>query len=336
MPLFSRKFCWALLLPLVFAMASGACAQAPNISTDLPGYVADLQKWSAELAQLPTHPEYVSDLRRSVPLRLEVQSGAQRFAISNAWLVLALVHWEKQIPQRAALQQQIALRLQWELQQAQALSQPAEAPSPEVSRAQLASILSRREFRFVRPPSWWDLMWARVWRWIGRQVERLMRRLHLKPAVSNVFSWILLSLAFLLLALLLWRNLRRAARGMTSLGLQSPASTAWGWRQWADAAREAVAGQRYREAVHCCYWAAVFRLEQMGVWRLDPARTPREYLRLLPRGSRHHEAMASLTRSFEMVWYGYRPVTAVQAQSALQEMENLGCNSPSIAATASY
>jgi len=336
MPPFSRKFCWALLLPLVFATASGACAQAPKISTDLPGYIADLQKWSAELAQLPSHPESASNLRRSVPLKLEVQGGGQRFAISNSWLVLGLVQWEKKAGRRTAIQEQLAQRLKWDLQQAQALSQPSEAPSPQVSRAQLASILSGREFRFVRPPSWWDLMWARVWRWLGRQIEKLTRRLHLKPAVSNVFSWILLSLAFLLLALLLWRNLRRAARGLTSLGLQPPASTAWGWRQWADAAREAAAGQRYREAVHYCYWAAVFRLEQMGVWRLDPARTPREYLRLLPRGSQHREAMASLTRSFEMVWYGYRPVTPAQAQSALQEMENLGCNSPSIAATASY
>lgn len=334
MPIFSRKLCWALL-PFMLALAGGACAQAPDLSTDLPGYISDLQKWSGALAQLPSHPEKASDMRHSVPLKLEVRSGTQRFTISNAWLVLGLVHWEKQAPQRAALQQQIALRLQWELQQAQALSQPAAAPPSQLARAQLASILSRREFRFVRPPSWWDLMWARVWRWIGRQVERLMRRLHLKPAVSNVFSWILLSAAFLLLAWMLWRNLRRAARGMTSLGLQSPASTAWGWRQWTDAAREAVAGQRYREAVHYCYWAAVFRLELMGVWRLEPSRTPREYLRLLPGDSQHRQAMASLTRSFEMAWYGYRPVTPAQAQSALQEMENLECSLPSIAATAS-
>jgi len=166
-------------------------------------------------------------------------------------------------------------------------------------------------------------------------LDNRMGRLHLKPSVSNVFSWILLGAAFLMLALMLWRNLRRASRGMTRLRLQAPASGAWGWRQWADAARSAAAEQRYRDAVHCSYWAAVFRLEQMGVWRLDDSRTPLEYLRLLPPESQHCEPMASLTRSFEMVWYGYRPVTPAQAQSALQELENLGCSSPSIAATAS-
>jgi hypothetical protein len=335
MPLFSRKVCSAVALSLVFGAAAGARAQAPSASSDLPGYIADLQSWSAAVAQLPAHPQKADDLRRSLPFKLEVQTTGQQFTVSNAWLVEALVYWEKQTPKRTDLQRQMAQRLQWELQQAQELSRPAESPSSQAARAQLAAVLSRREFRFVRAPSWWDLLWARVWRWIGRQLEKLARRVHLKPKVSDVLSWILLGAAFLLLALILWRNLWRAARGITRLTLEAPVSTAWGWGQWADAAREAVAEQRYRDAVHCSYWAAVFRLEQMGVWRLDASRTPREYLRLLPRDSQHRQAMTSLTRSFEIVWYGYRPITPAQAESALQELESLGCSSPSIAATAS-
>lgn len=336
MPLSSRKFCWAGLLSTLLVLAVGACAQAPDSSTDLPGYIGELQRWSAGVAQLATHPESAPSLRHSVPMKLQVQTGGQRLAVSEAWLVVALVHWEKDPRHRSEIQQEMAQRLAWESQQAQDLTRAPEGPSSKPARAQLAEVLSRREFRFVRPPSWWDLMWARVWRWIGRQVDKLLQRMRLKPAVSNVLSWILLGTAFLLLAFLLWRNLRLASRRMTGLGLQAPASAAWGWRQWAEAARTAAAEQRYREAVHGCYWAAVFRLEQMGVWRLDDSRTPREYLRLLPRESQHRQAMASLTRSLEVVWYGYRPVTPADAQSALQEMENLGCNSPSIAATASY
>ena len=336
MSLSSRKTGCAIVLSLVLGLTAGVRAQTPSAATDLRGYVADLQNWSEAVAQLSAHPEKSFELRHSLPLKLELQDGGQRYSVSNAWLVLALVHFENDAHRRADIQQQMAQRLQWELQQAEALSRPAEAPSSRAARAQLDAVLSRREFRFVRPPSWWDLMWARVWRWIGRQIDKLMARLHLKPAVSNVLSWILLSVAFLLLALILWRNLRRASRGMTRLGLQAPASNAWGWRQWADAARAAIAEQRYRDAVHCCYWAAVFRLEQMGVWRLDDSRTPREYLRLLPRDSQQREIMASLTRSFEIVWYGYRPVTPAQAESALRELENLECSSPSMAATASY
>ena len=336
MPLFSPRICRALLLPVVLAISGGAFAQNRETAVDLKSYVAVLQTWSAAVARLPGHPEEVSRLRDSLPLKMEVNTASQHFTVSNAWLFMALARWEKQPPQRAALQQQIEERLGWELRQAQALGQLPEGPSPLQARAQLAAVLSRREFRFVRPPSWWDLMVDRAWRWLGRQLGKLMSRLHLKPAVSNALSWALLGIAFLLLAFMLWRNLRRASRGMTRLGLEAPVSATWGWRQWAEAARLAAAEQRYRDAVHCCYWAAVFRLEQMGVWRLDAARTPREYLRLLSRDSQHRPAMASLTRSFEMVWYGYRPVTPAQAQSALQELENLGCNSPSTAATASY
>jgi len=336
MSLPSRKTGCALVLSLVLGLTAGVRAQMASAATDLRAYVADLENWSQAVAQLPAHPENSAALRQSVPLKLEVQNGGQHFAISNTWLVLALVHFENDAHRRADIHQEIAQRLQWELQQARGLSDPGEAPSSQAARARLAAVLSRREFRFVRPPSWWDLMWARVWRWIGRQFDKLMARLHLKPAVSNVLSWVLLSVAFLLLAFILWRNLRRASRGMTRLGLQAPASNGWGWRQWADAAEAALAEQRYRDAVHCCYWAAVFRLEQMGVWRLNDSRTPREYLRLLPRDSQQREIMASLTRSFEIVWYGYRPVTQAQAESALKELENLECNSPSIAATASY
>ena len=336
MSLFSLKTGCAIVLALVLGLTAGVRAQTPSAVTDMRGYVAVLRNWSEAVAQLPAHPEKSSELRHSLPLKLELQDGGQRYTVSNAWLVLALVHFENDAHRRVDIQQQMAQRLEWELQQAEALSQPGEAPSSRAARAQLAAVLSRREFRFVRPPSWWDLMWARVWRWIGRQFDKLMARLHLKPAVSNVLSWILLSVAFLLLAVILWRNLCRASRGMARLGLQAPASNAWGWRQWADAAQAAIAEQRYRDAVHCCYWAAVFRLEQMGVWRLDDSRTPREYLRLLPRDSQQREIMASLTRSFEIVWYGYRPVTPAQAESALRELENLECSSPSMAATASY
>ena len=333
---FSRKSFGAALFCLFMTVAASAAAPDASTSVDVRGYIADLQNWSEGVAQLAAHPESAGAVRRSVPLKLEVRDGGQRFQISNAWLVMALAHWEKQPPQRQALEQEMAQRLQWELGQAIALGRPAEGPPSQAARAQLATVLGGREFRFVRPPSWWDLMMARVRRWLLRFLSRLMDRLHLKPAVGNVLSWVLLGAAFLLAAWMLWQNLRRASRGMLGLGLEAPASTKWGWRQWADAARAAAAEQRYRDAVHCCYWAAVFRLEQMGAWRLDDSLTPREYLRLLPRGSEHREAMSNLTRHFEMVWYGYRPVTGAEADSALKEMENLGCTLPSRAATASF
>jgi hypothetical protein len=94
--------------------------------------------------------------------------------------------------------------------------------------------------------------------------------------------------------------------------------------------------QRPREAIHYAYWAAVYRLEEQGAWRPDASRTPREYLRLLGRASQHRRVMAELTRDFEKAWYGYRPVTATDADSALRQLESLGCNLQSRPATASF
>src|SRR3712207_7448718 len=34
----------------------------------------------------------------------------------------------------------------------------------------------------------------------------------------------------------------------------------------------------------CAYHAALCRMEEQGVWRVEDSRTPREYLRLLPPG----------------------------------------------------
>lgn len=135
MSLFSRKTGCAIVLSLVFWLTAGVRAQTASAATDMRGYVADLRNWSEAVAQLPKHPETSSELRHSLPLKLELQDGGQRYSVSNSWLVLALVHFENDAHRRADIQQEMAQRLLWELQQAEALSQPGEAPSSRAARA---------------------------------------------------------------------------------------------------------------------------------------------------------------------------------------------------------
>jgi hypothetical protein len=40
------------------------------------------------------------------------------------------------------------------------------------------------------------------------------------------------------------------------------------------------------------------------MWPADRARTPREYLRLLPPADPRLKNLTTLTRSFERIWYG--------------------------------
>jgi hypothetical protein len=54
------------------------------------------------------------------------------------------------------------------------------------------------------------------------------------------------------------------------------------------------------------YWAAISRLESRGLWPVDRARTPREYLDLIAATDPRRDDLTSLTRGFERIWYGYR------------------------------
>jgi hypothetical protein len=92
-------------------------------------------------------------------------------------------------------------------------------------------------------------------------------------------------------------------------------------------ARAAADRGNWREAIHLAYWCGVSFLEAQGMWRPDYARTPREYLRLLPSSSQHHPPLAALTRSFEVVWYGTQEADADSYSQTLAHLEKLGCHS---------
>ncbi len=57
------------------------------------------------------------------------------------------------------------------------------------------------------------------------------------------------------------------------------------------------------------------------MWPADRARTPREYLRLLPAADPRLENLTTLTRSFERTWYGGREA----GSSRLQGSGKAGC-----------
>ena len=90
-------------------------------------------------------------------------------------------------------------------------------------------------------------------------------------------------------------------------------------------AQEAAASGLWREAVHLAYWAGISFLEEGSAWRPDKARTPREYLRLLPAASEHRSALSALTRQLEVTWYGNDPAGPDTFSETVTLLENLGC-----------
>ena len=97
-------------------------------------------------------------------------------------------------------------------------------------------------------------------------------------------------------------------------------------RTWAARARAAAAAGDAREAVRCAYHAVLHRLDEDGAWTIEEARTPREYMRLLPAADRRRPAVSFVARLFEGTWYGGAEPGLADAQAAVAISEELGCD----------
>jgi hypothetical protein len=99
----------------------------------------------------------------------------------------------------------------------------------------------------------------------------------------------------------------------------SPETSAEAW------ARQAAAARDLKEAARCAYRALVSRFDGDGTWRADAARTPREYIRMLPRDHRRRPIVEDVARRFEEIWFGGRPATEDDRGALLRRLRELGC-----------
>jgi hypothetical protein len=183
----------------------------------------------------------------------------------------------------------------------------------------LDEILSRREFRFVRGPSEAETYWARLKNWVWQWFSKLLSRAGAHPHLTDILLWgtvVVLGLVFVawLISALAEVSSRRGPLPLTA----PPAAP---WRHEAQQARAAAARGDFREAIRVIYGTAVILLGQAGAWQVDPARTHREYVRLLPTGSARLPHLLAITVCFEKVWYGRAPASARDYETALAELE---------------
>ena len=203
----------------------------------------------------------------------------------------------------------------------------------DTARKNLSEIFARREFRGLSGPSLWEQWKQRIERWLLTKLAALLRLLHVNGAVGSAFAWGVIALSFVLLAYSVWRNLARRTR-KASMQIE-PTSSPDQSRGWAEEALAAADRGDYREAIRCGYWAAVTRLEDVGILTYDRSHTPRELLRLLHSHPREQTWLSELTGRFEAVWYGYRPASAADWYSARAQLEQMACFKSSTAVTAS-
>ena len=319
----------ALVAPATFSQ-SGAASTRP---LTLQEYISELDRCSAVLNKHQSDPAAFRNLRATLPAQWTVADSGQTYTISTDWLTGALVALRTDTPANNALLTGSRQRLAALRAAAGNLEEQSRSASLQESRARLDHILSAKEFQNGHGPSWFDLLKARIYDWIGRKLDWILGHFRHGRTIGNVIAWTVIALAALLLAL--WA-VRASLRGgkQTEMDLGGAARPEGGWRDWLRNARAAAERGDYRAAIHGAYWAGVMRLEEAHRLPQDRARTPREALRLIRRESAEYAPLAQLTRRFELVWYGYRSATETDWTDAIEQLEKLGCLPSSMPATA--
>jgi hypothetical protein len=307
---------WVALCIFSLWLPAHAAATKTERTYSFPEYVRELDRLAAVARQSPINRSAIdtaiSDLRGGI----KVEGGGQAFNVNTESITDHLEKLKSGADTRDLLQ-----RIQILKDDAQAFQQPPSDASS--SRATLNQILARPEFNQVRGPSWLDRLKYKIQLWIYRLLFHFFNSSS-APVVGRVFVWGLVVLAVVVLAMVVYRNLKQNAR-IEAINTGPSSVSAKQWRVWMDEAQAAAARGLWREAVHLAYWAGIAFLEANGMWRPDQARTPREYLRLLPESSGHRSTLSRLTRQFEVTWYANKEAGPETFSETLGYLENLGC-----------
>jgi hypothetical protein len=196
----------------------------------------------------------------------------------------------------------------------------ASAPDQSAERAVLQQVLAGREYRDLEDLSAKDSAYEKVGNWLNHLLESAVRASARAPWLGRALVWGFIAVVCVAL---IWGLLQLERRWRVRLipedRTPAPgAASAIPWQLWLEDARRAAQAGQWREAIHFLYWASISRLESKRLWPADRARTPREYLALVANDDPRQPALATLTGSFERVWYGGRPAAESDYQRAEQ------------------
>jgi len=317
-----RLDCNWLLCLLAFCL--GNAVQAASGQVSLEQYRSQLHELSRKIETLPTHPQDAARIETSIPETLVVTTPSGEITVKYHDLKNDLSAFARgNEKKRETLGPQ--LRNYINTLESQAASFDQEHADAAKAKQQLQSILARREFRRVEEqPSLINIILSRILAGLVRFFSRL-------PFGSSTFNWFQILVYCLvgaaLIVLLLWtiRRLRSRPENPAIREIIPFAPSSRSWRTWLAEARSLAQREDWRGAIHLGYWAGISFLEEHGSWRPNRARTPREYLSLSTSRSPNYPALSSLTRKFELVWYGSREARESDFQETLGQLEKLGC-----------
>lgn len=298
------------------AVASEAVLSLAEFDEVLAGCLDDLER-------LKLNPGYASAWLQRLPSEWKVRDQARIFAVRTDFLQSHLAVYNPDNQNAGIVRTEMRDWVHSLRREASELSAPVkEGVEPE---EQLKSILGRGEFRGVGEPGYLQLLMKRLQLQIIRFLDWLFGSVR-RSGMGDYLVWLLIALLVFLLGTLLVRTLRNAGRReadkIEPTGAPLPVRS---WRQWLAACEKCAARGDFRAAVHAGYWAGAVWLEETGSLTADPARTPRESLRLLGVSDPRRTPLRRMTESLEVTWYGYRNATPTDVTDLRARLEELGC-----------
>ncbi len=256
-------------------------------------------------------------------LRTVLASAGGKAAPAQSGVIRLNPETKNPPPELDALLAEAQARLQED--EKQAAGPAVTAPNYSVERQKLNRILAERAYKGVSEVSAAE----RFREWLYNQLDKFLASLVRFGTHSPWIVWTLRVLLLLGIGVGLVWALVRIERGsrvklIPDVEPAPGAPSAREWQLWLKDAQAMAAKGEWRDAIHFVYWASIARLESRRLWPADRARTPREYLRLLPVADPRKSTLTALTRNFERTWYGGRKADSADFSSALEQAETLG------------
>lgn len=284
-----------------------------------------LEQYKAELnrcAHAIQNPSEIPQVQDALPPVWIVRNGTSRVEVPTERIRTQLQELRLH-PKNPSAARELQLRVDAMTKEAPEMGAADDGMTPEKARSRLENILRRKEFRGSKGPSAMEILSARISRWIFEKLIRLLSRLHIGRTSGSIFVWTVIGVAFALLSYMAWSWLSSRSQTDAALPAVSPAPS--DAREWVQEALAAAERGDYRAALHCAYWGAIARLEDLGKLTRDRARTPRESLRLLQHYPSEQRLLHGITGIFELVWYGYRTASPADWTGARELLEKIGC-----------
>ncbi len=310
-----------LLCCVIATLVFGLTVWAQESEVSLAQYIDELQHLQGALTGAQPSSADLDPVVAGLPSAWTVRSDSQVFQVSSAELKQDLQEHQRDTKETTSLEY---ARLLVATLLADAKAMDLKGIDAQAERQRLDQILARPDFYSALHESWWERLKREAQSLAFRLLQSMLGSSAF-PVVSRVVVWLIAGSAVALLAWWAVRNYLKSEEFAHFSGA-ADAISARPWHDWQAEAKAAAEQGRWRDAIHLSYWSAISFLEGQGLWRPDRARTPREYLRLLPREDVHRDSLSELTQEFEKTWYGSEAATMNEFLAVNTILGRLGCH----------